>query len=103
MPNRLKDKVAIVTGGASGIGEATAVLFAEEGAKVVVADVDKQAGEKTVAQIEKLGANATFVKTDVSDEKEVRRVCDRAVEQFGKLDVLINNAATFILKGIEAS
>jgi NAD(P)-dependent dehydrogenase (short-subunit alcohol dehydrogenase family) len=103
MPDRLKDKVAIVTGGAAGIGEATSSLFAEEGAKVVVADLDKQAGEKTIAQIEKSGSKAIFVKTDVSDEEAVRAVCDKAVEHFGKLDILVNNAATFILKGIEAT
>lgn len=102
MPNRLKDKVAIVTGGAAGIGEATAVLFAEEGAKVVVADLDKAAGDKTVEQIQKAGGDAIFVKTDVSDEKAARRVCDEAVKRFGKLNILVNNAATFILKGIEA-
>jgi NAD(P)-dependent dehydrogenase (short-subunit alcohol dehydrogenase family) len=103
MPDRLENKVAIVTGGASGIGEATSLLFAEEGAKVVVADLDKQAGEKTIAQIEKSGSKAIFVKTDVSDEEAVRAVCDKAVEHFGKLDILVNNAATFILKGIEAT
>src|SRR5438270_723028 len=103
MPDRLKGKVAIVTGGAAGIGEATAVLFAEEGAKVVIADLDQAAGEKTVARIESLEANAVFVHTDVSDENAVRRVCDRAVERFGKLNILVNNAATFVLKGIEAS
>jgi len=103
MPERLKDKVAIVTGGAAGIGEATSLLFAEQGAKVVVADLDKLAGEKTIAQIEKSGSKAIFVKTDVSDEEAVLAVCDKAVEHFGKLDILVNNAATFILKGIEAT
>jgi len=103
MPDRLKDKVALVTGGAAGIGEATAVLFAEEGAKVVIADLDKAAGARTVAQIETLGGNAVFVKTDVSDEEAVRDVCNKAVEHFGKLNILVNNAAIFILKGIEAT
>ena len=102
MPNRLKDKIAIVTGGAAGIGQATAVLFAEEGAKVVVADLDKTAGEKTVDQIKKSRGEAMFVKTDVSDEKAVCRVCDQTVKQFGKMHILVNNAATFVLKGIEA-
>jgi len=103
MPDRLKNKVAIVTGGAAGIGEATCLLFAEEGAKVVVADIDSEAGEKAVTRIDKLGAKAIFIKTDVSDEKAVRRVCDKAAEQFGRVDILVNNAATFILKGIEAT
>src|SRR2546430_5051739 len=103
MPDRLKNKVAIVTGGAAGIGEATCLLFAEEGAKVVVADIDSEAGEKAVTRIDKLGAKAIFIKTDVSDEKAVRRVCDKAAEQFGRVDILVNNAATFVLKDIEAS
>jgi NAD(P)-dependent dehydrogenase (short-subunit alcohol dehydrogenase family) len=102
MPHRLRDKVAIVTGGAAGIGEATAVLFAEEGCKVVVADLDKTAGEKAVDQIKKSGGEAIFVSTDVSDEKAVRQVCEQTVEKFGKLNILVNNAATFVLKGIEA-
>lgn len=89
--NRLKDKVAIVTGGAAGIGRATAELFAEEGAKVVVADMH-------VPEYE-----ALFVETDISNEEDCRRVCDEAVRAFGRLDILVNNAAVFVLKGLEAS
>ena len=89
--NRLKDKVAIITGGAAGIGRATAELFAEEGAKVVVADVLTPESE------------TLFVKTDISNEDECRHVCDEAVRAFGRLDILVNNAAVFVLKGVEAT
>ena len=89
--NRLKDKVAIITGGAAGIGRATAELFAEEGAKVVVADM-------LTPEYETL-----FVKTDISNEDECRHVCDEAVRAFGRLDILVNNAAVFVLKGVEAT
>ena len=90
--NRLKDKVAIITGGAAGIGRATAELFAEEGAKVVVADL------LTTEDLE-----ALFVETDISNEDDCRRVCDEAVRAFGRLDILVNNAAVFVLKGLEAT
>lgn len=92
--NRLKDKVAIVTGGAVGIGRATAELFAEEGAKVVVADP---------LMAEREGPEALFVETDISNEDDCRRVCDEAVRVFGRLDILVNNAAVFVLKGLEAT
>jgi NAD(P)-dependent dehydrogenase (short-subunit alcohol dehydrogenase family) len=101
--NRLKDKVAIVTGGSAGIGQATAILFAEEGAKVVIADRDAAAGEECVAQIEARGGHAIFVKTDISSEDHCSRVCDEAAKAFGQINVLVNNAASFILKGLEAS
>ncbi len=103
MANRLKDKVAIVTGGSAGIGQATAILFAEEGARVVVADRDAAAGEDTVTQIRTKGGHAIFVETDISNEDHCSRVCDEAVKAFGQINVLVNNAASFILKGLEAS
>ncbi|OGA31783.1 MAG: short-chain dehydrogenase [Betaproteobacteria bacterium RIFCSPLOWO2_12_FULL_62_13b] len=103
MSDRLKGKVAIVTGGAAGIGEATAVLFAEEGAKVVIADVDEAAGMETVARIRAQGGEAIFVSTDISREGDARKACDEAVRAFGRLHILVNNAANFMLKGLEAS
>jgi NAD(P)-dependent dehydrogenase (short-subunit alcohol dehydrogenase family) len=103
MSERLKGKVAIVTGAAAGIGKATAVLFAQEGARVVVADVDQAAGQETVAEIQEQGGHAMFVAADISKEADVRQLCDTAVSHFGKLDILVNNAATFILKGIDAT
>jgi dihydroanticapsin dehydrogenase len=103
MGERLKDKVAIVTGGAAGIGQATAVLFAEEGARVVVADVDQAQGEQTVAQIKINGGEAIFVHCDVSSEDDARKVCQEALRVFGRIDILVNNAAAFVLKGLEAT
>jgi NAD(P)-dependent dehydrogenase (short-subunit alcohol dehydrogenase family) len=103
MPNRLKDKVAIVTGGAAGIGRATAILFAEEGAKVVVANPHTPECEECVKEISDRGAQAIFVETDISNEDDCRRVCDEAVRAFGRIDILINNAAVFVLKGLEAT
>lgn len=103
MANRLRDKVAIVTGGSGGIGQATAILFSEEGARVVIADPKIGPGEECVAQIRAAGGEAVFVETDISKEDDCRRVCDQAVKVFGQLSILINNGAAFVLKGLEAS
>lgn len=103
MGNRLQGKVAIVTGGSVGIGKATAVLFAEEGAKVVIANPGIPAGEQSAAEIRDAGGEAIFVETDISNEEHCKRSCDEAVGVFGRLDILVNNGAVFILKGLEAS
>lgn len=100
---RLKDKVAIVTGGAAGIGQATAQVFAEEGAKVLIADVDDKAGEETVRGIQSSGGTARFVLADISKEAEARRISEEAIHAFGKIDILVNNAAVFVLKGFDAT
>lgn len=89
---RLDSKVAIVTGAGSGIGQATAILFAKEGAKVVVADRNREWGEKTVTMIKEAGGEATFIQTDVSQEEEVKRMVKRAIDVYGRLDILHNNA-----------
>jgi NAD(P)-dependent dehydrogenase (short-subunit alcohol dehydrogenase family) len=89
VPGELAAKVAVVTGGASGIGQATAELFVEEGAEVVIADVNDDAGEEVAA---KLGEAASFKHTDVSSADEVQAVVDFAVERFGGLHVMVNNA-----------
>jgi NAD(P)-dependent dehydrogenase (short-subunit alcohol dehydrogenase family) len=86
---RLEDKVCIVTGAGSGIGEAIAVLFAREGARVVCADVDADAAAATAQAI---GARASAERADVTDETQTRRVADDTVERFGRIDVLVNNA-----------
>jgi len=85
----LSGKVAVVTGGAGGIGRATVERFVEEGARVVVADVDAEAGASLV---EALGDAAAFVQTDVVDAHQLQRLVDAAVERFGALDVMVNNA-----------
>lgn len=89
---RLKGKVAIITGAASGIGEATASLFCQEGAKVVIADVNEQALNQIVADITKSGGVAVAKKTDVSVENEVKSLIDFAMEMFSQIDILCNNA-----------
>jgi NAD(P)-dependent dehydrogenase (short-subunit alcohol dehydrogenase family) len=89
---RLKGKVAIVTGGALGIGEAYAQGMAKEGASVTVADLEVKAGERVVAEIHKAGGKALFVKTDVSRQADAERMVAETVKQFGGLDILVNNA-----------
>lgn len=96
---RLKNKVAIITGGGSGIGRATCQLFAEEGARVVVADINQKGGKQTVALLPK--GKAVFVKADVSQEDQVKRLIKGAVKAFGKLDILVNNAAAFVFGRVE--
>lgn len=89
MANELAGKVAIVTGGTGGIGRATVELFVAAGAKVVIADIDADAGETFAAQ---LGPSAAFKRVDVSNEREVRSLVDFAVSQFGGLHIMFNNA-----------
>ncbi|HWQ95808.1 MAG TPA: 3-oxoacyl-ACP reductase FabG [Candidatus Methylomirabilis sp.] len=88
---RLENKVVIITGAGSGIGKETALLFAEEGAKVVVADVNEKAGEGTVAQIKKNG-EGFFVKLDVSNREQSKHMVKSTLEKYGRIDILINNA-----------
>jgi len=88
----LEGKVAVVTGGTSGIGRETVVLFAKAGARVVVAGRRETEGEETVAKIRGEGAEALFVKTDVSNASDVERLIQKAVAQYGHLDIAFNNA-----------
>jgi len=88
----LEGKVAIVTGGASGIGRATALAFSNEGAKVAVADVNDEGGEETVEMIRNSGGSAFFVHADVSKSAEVEKMVDKTVETYGRLDCAFNNA-----------
>ena len=93
MTQRLRDRVAVVTGAASGAGRAMALRCASEGAAVLCADVNEDGLAKTVASIEAAGGRAAARRVDVSDEPEVEAMLSEAVERFGRLDVLMNNAA----------
>lgn len=99
---RMQGKVAIVTGGGAGIGRATCELFAEESAAVVVAELDAETGRETVERIASRGGRAHFVQTDVADESSVQHMVAAAMGVFARIDVLVNNAAVFVLRGIEA-
>lgn len=92
MERRYEGKVVLITGGSSGIGRATALAFAKEGAKVVVADIAADGGRKTVRMIQEAGGEAIFAKTDVSKEDEVEAMVKKAVETYGRLDYAHNNA-----------
>lgn len=89
---RLKDKICIITGSGSGMGQTSALLFAREGASVIVADYNEVAGKDTVQRIKKEGGQATFVKVDVSNAGDVQEMVELAIKQYGRIDVLFNNA-----------
>jgi len=92
MNHMLADKVAIVTAAGSGIGEAAAMVFAREGAKVVVADIDAKGGEATVARIRQDGGEAIFLQVDVAREDNIIRMVDATIKAYGRLDCAFNNA-----------
>jgi hypothetical protein len=92
---RLEGKVAIVTGAGAGIGEATALLFAKEGASVCCVDL-AETGQKTVQKIKGSGGKGLFIKADVSKPDDAKRIADKAIETFGKIDILFNNAGIVV-------
>jgi NAD(P)-dependent dehydrogenase (short-subunit alcohol dehydrogenase family) len=98
---RLKDKVALITGGARGIGKAEAVLFAEEGAALVVTDIREELGQATAEEIRQGGGNAIFIRLDVTQEADWENAIAQTLETFGRLDVLINNAGDDALGSVE--
>jgi NAD(P)-dependent dehydrogenase (short-subunit alcohol dehydrogenase family) len=89
---RLKGKITLITGSGSGIGRSSALRFAEEGATVIVNDLDAAKGEETVQYIRSAGGSAVFLQADVTNPESVKAMVDRALEQFGRIDVLFNNA-----------
>ncbi len=89
---RLQNKVALITGGASGIGAATARLFVQEGAKVVLADLNEEKGKAFEAELKTQGAEAVFVKANITSEEEVGGLFKQAIAAFGKVDIVFNNA-----------
>jgi NAD(P)-dependent dehydrogenase (short-subunit alcohol dehydrogenase family) len=89
---RLENKVAVITGAASGMGRATAIRFAGEGAAVVIADLNQQGGEAAVRDCREQGGHALFQKTSVESEAEIQAAIERAVNEFGRLDIIYNNA-----------
>jgi NAD(P)-dependent dehydrogenase (short-subunit alcohol dehydrogenase family) len=100
---RLKDKIAIVTGAASGIGQATALRFAEEGARIVVADLDRTGGQKTVAMIGEGRGSGIYVQADISKEDDARKISEETLSAWGAIDILVNDAAVSIRKGFNAT
>jgi NAD(P)-dependent dehydrogenase (short-subunit alcohol dehydrogenase family) len=100
MAERLLGKVALVTGGSSGIGKASALAFAREGAKVVVSDINVAGGEETARLIQEAGGEALFIKADVSQAAEVEALVKQTVETYGRLDCAYNNAG--IVSTVEA-
>ena len=98
---RLEGKVALITGAALGMGRAHARLFASEGAKVIVTDINEEAGRENVEAINKDGGEAIFLKHDVANESDWKQVIDKSVETYGKVDILVNNAGILLSKSLE--
>lgn len=99
--DRVKGKVAIVTGGGGGLGRAITSLLAKEGAKVVVTDINEADGQKAAEEIKREGGEAIFIKHDVSSEGDWSEVIEKTLAEFGKLDILVNNAGVMLVKEIK--
>jgi 3-oxoacyl-[acyl-carrier protein] reductase len=93
MAQVLKDKVAIITGGGRGIGRAFALKFAEEGAKLLLPDISLERAESVAKEIKAKGGEAVAMKTDISDENDTKKMAEKVIQQYGKVDILVNNAA----------
>ena len=100
---RLAGKTAVITGGAAGMGRATALAFADEGAAVAILDIQKEAGEEVVRLIRRNGGTAEFLEADVSDAGQVAAAFDRVAETLGPYDVLFNHAGTITVKPLHES
>ena len=92
---RLEGRIAIITGGGSGIGRSSSILFAKEGAKVVVACRSAEAGEETVRIIESITGQAMYIKADVSKTDDVKELVKKTIKTYGKLNILVNNAIRY--------
>jgi 3-oxoacyl-[acyl-carrier protein] reductase len=91
----LANRVAIITGGAKGIGKGMALKFAEEGCSVTIADIDEKAGRQTAEEVTKKGTQGAFIRCDTTDEKQVQDMVAGVIQKFSKIDILINNAGGF--------
>jgi len=100
VPSKLEGKVALITGALTGIGRATAVIFAQHGAHVVVSGRREKEGQDLAAELKALGAKAEFIRADVRSEDDVRNLLDQTIKQFGRLDIAVNNAGTEGLRGL---
>jgi NAD(P)-dependent dehydrogenase (short-subunit alcohol dehydrogenase family) len=92
MSGRLEGRVAVITGGASGIGKGAGLRFAQEGAKIVIADIDRDAGERTAAEIKGEGGDAVFIRTDTGSAADNDAMAQKAIDEYGRLDILIASA-----------
>ncbi|MWV42951.1 glucose 1-dehydrogenase [Paenibacillus sp. HJL G12] len=97
---RLEGKVALITGAGAGIGKTTALRFAQEGAKVIVTDINLESVNQTVAEVKEAGGTAVAFKHDVSNEENWKSIVDASVQQFGSIDILFNNAGIYFIKPI---
>jgi len=98
----VKDKVVVLTGAASGIGRATAILFAQEGAKLVLSDINEEKGQETLQLVKKYQQDVLFIKCDVSKGAEVKKIIEKTIEKHERIDVLINNAGVVRVGQIES-
>lgn len=92
MAGLVEGKIALVTGAASGIGKATAMVLGREGARVVVSDINRDGGRETASKLKEAGGEAIFIEADVADEEDVKKLIDKTVEKWGRLDCAVNNA-----------
>src|SRR5690625_6016050 len=99
--SKLKDKVAIITGGAGGIGQGIATSFVKEGAKVVIVDLNEEAGEEVVKNLQAYESDSMFMQADLTEHSKMKDVVKAVVDKYGKLDILVNNAHASKMASIE--